>query len=196
MNKLYLDKLCDFINNSYNNYSNYDTKNTKNFDFDEIVNIYKQNNSLNEKGLLLKHEFVELKTLVPTIKYDNMVLINPLCFNLYGNLEWFNLLNAILTVTNDNYLHENNFKKKKIIEKANEILTKKININNTLDNILSENNTLNDNIINLVAISINVVLIIVSDCVKSYNKNNKNKTEKFIVFYKKKIIISLLSIGV
>ena len=59
MNKIYLDKLCEFALTTYKNYE----INTKNFNIDEIINSVKQNNSLNEKGVFLKHNFFELKTI-------------------------------------------------------------------------------------------------------------------------------------
>ena len=108
MNKIYLDKLCEFTLTTYKNYE----LNNKNFNLEDIIKEIKQNNSLNEKGIFIKHKFIELKLLVSFIEYDHLILINPLCFNLYGNIEWFNFLNALLTVLNDDYLHENNLIKK------------------------------------------------------------------------------------
>ena len=58
MNKIYLDKLCNF---SLTTYKNYEFVN-KNVDFNDYINNIKQNQSLNEKGIILKHNFLELKT--------------------------------------------------------------------------------------------------------------------------------------
>jgi hypothetical protein len=146
MNKIYLDKLCNF---SLTTYKNYEFVN-KNIDFNDYINNIKQNQSLNEKGIFLKHNFIELKTLIPNIEYDQMVLVNPLCFNLCGNIEWFNFLNAILTVLNDNYLHETNLIKKTILETADKTFRKKIIIDDKI----------NDKIITQVCELTNITLIL------------------------------------
>ena len=74
MNKIYLDKLCEFTLTTYNNYD----FNNKGFNINEVIDSIKQNNSLNEKGVFLKHNFIELKLLIPTMNYDQLILINPL----------------------------------------------------------------------------------------------------------------------
>jgi hypothetical protein len=158
MNKIYLDKLCDF---AFTTYKNYEAVN-KNFSIDDFINNIKQNQSLNERGIFLKHNFVELKTIVPEIEYEQMVLINPICFNLSGNIEWYNFLNAILTVLNDNYLHEANLIKKTILETADKTFRKKITISNEID----------DKIINNVCILTNITLIILNE--ENTTQNNLN----------------------
>ena len=55
MNKIYLDKLCEFTLTTYNNYD----FNNKGFNINEVIDSIKQNNSLNEKGVFLKHNFVK-----------------------------------------------------------------------------------------------------------------------------------------
>lgn len=167
MNKIYLDKLCEFALTTHKNYE----LNPKNFDFDQIINSIKQNGSLNEKGLFLKHNFVDLKSIVPSIEYDQLVLVNPLCFNLYGNIEWFNFLNALLTVLNDNYLHESNLIKKTIIETADKTYKKKIMVENKFSDKIIEN----------VSVLTNIALIIInSSKIKIYNCD-KNKEIKVVV---------------
>jgi len=158
MNKIYLDKLCNF---SLTTYKNYELAN-KNIDFNDFINNIKQNQSLNEKGIFLKHNFIELKTLIPNIEYDQMVFVNPLCFNLSGNIEWFNFLNAILTVLNDNYLHETNLIKKTILETADKTFRKKIIIDDKI----------NDKIITQVCELTNITLILLASHQKIKYFNN------------------------
>lgn len=169
MNKIYLDKLCNFSLTTYKNYE----FNKKNIDFDDYINTIKQNQSFNEKGIFLKHNFIELKTLFPNIEYDQMVLINPLCFNLSGNIQWFNFLNSILTILNDNYLHETNLIKKTILETADKTFRKKILI---MDKI-------NDDIINQVCELTNIILIMLTTQheIKYFNDKNINGRKKIIV---------------
>lgn len=170
MNKIYLDKLCEFVLTTYNNYES----NNKNFDINEIIDNVKQNNSLNEKGIFLKFNFVELKSLLPSFDYDQIVLINPLTFNLYGgNIEWYNFLNSLLTVLKDSYIHENNITKKTILDLADKTYKKKIVITNVLD----------DKIFDSITISTNIVLIIMeNNKINIYNKNAS--TDKVVVMYK------------
>lgn len=170
MNRIYLDKLCDFALTTYKNYEHI----TKNFDFGDYVNNIKQNQSLNEKGIFLKHNFVELKTLISDNEYDQMVLINPLCFNLSGNTEWFNFLNALLTVLNDNYSHESNLIKKTILETADKTFRKKITLSS---------NCIDDNIINSVCVLTNITLILLNDQYKTRLFNHGNKTNKIVVMF-------------
>jgi len=161
MNKIYLDKLCDFALTTYKNYEH----TNKNFDLDDYINNIKQNFSLNEKGMFLKHNFVELKMLFPDIEYEQMILINPLCFNLSGNIEWLNFLNGLLTILNDNYLHESNLIKKTILETADKTFRKKINILNNIDD------TVYDSVCKLT--NITLILLNKQDKIKLFNHNEK-----------------------
>lgn len=173
MSKIYLDKLCNFALTTYNNYEHIN----KNFDFNDYINNIKQNHSLNEKGIFLKHNFIELKMLIPEIEYEQMVLINPLCFNLNENIEWFNFLNGLLTVLNDNYLHESNLIKKTILETVDKTYRKKINLLNCFD----------DKIINSVCTLTNITLILLNEQnkIKLFNYNNKiNKIVIMVNFEK------------
>ena len=171
MNKIYLDKLSEF---SMVTYKNYDFSN-KNFCFDEIVNSVKQNQSLNEKGIFLKHNFIELKLLAPNIEYDQLILTNPLCFNLCGNIEWFNFLNGLLTILNDAYMHENNLIKKTIIETTDKTFKKKLFVD---DDILTRE------VIDKICILTNIMLVIIDNKnILTYNLDNK-KNNKTVVLYK------------
>lgn len=168
MNKIYLDKLCEF---SLTTYKNYEVTNKK-VDLEIFINEIKQNHSLNEKGLFIKHNFIELKILVPYIEYDQLVLINPLCFNISGNIEWFNFLNGLLTVLNNEYLHESQLIKKTIIETADKTFKKKI--------IIEDN--LNFKIIENVCIVTNIILIMITNN-NIHIFNYKNNNSKVIVLY-------------
>ena len=169
MNKICLDTLCNFALTTYKNYA----FNNKNYDFNNFLNNIKQNQSLNENGIFLKHNFIELKMLIQDIENDQIVLINPLCFNLKYNIQWFNFLNALLTLLNDNYLHESNIIKKTILETTDKIFQKKIVINNEF----------NDKIINEVCISTNIILIILTTQqeIKYFNDKNNSNISKIIV---------------
>jgi hypothetical protein len=170
MNRIYLDKLCEFILTCYKNQVT-----PKNINLNEIIDTVKQNNLLNENGLFLKHNFIELKLIIPSMEYDQLILINPLCFNLFGNLKWYNFLNALLTVLNDNYLHETNLIKKNLFEIADKTYKKKIMIENEL----------NDLILDSVCVYTYIILILI-DCetIKIYNyDNNKKNKMKFVVLF-------------
>lgn len=168
MNKIYLDKLCEFALTTYQNYE----VSNKNFNLDEIINSIKQNVSLNEKGIFLKHNFVELKLLFPLFEYDELILINPLCFNLHGNSQWYSFLNSLLSVLNDNYLHETNLVKKLILETANKTYQKKIIIDNVF----------NDEIIKNICSITNIILISINfSKIKIYNYNKDNNTDLKVV---------------
>ena len=173
MNKIYLDKLCEFVLATHKNYIECD----KNFNIDDYINGIKQNNSLNEKGIFLKYNFIDLKTIIPQIDYDQLIIINPLSFNIYGHNEaWFNFLNALLTALKDNYIHENNINKKTILEIADKTYKKKMVIDNKLD----------DNVFNSVCSSTNFILIIISqNNIDVYNKKLDDiKLHKVVVMFK------------
>jgi hypothetical protein len=168
MNKINLDKLCNFaITTHKNEFIN------KIFDIDDFINNIKQNQSLNEKGIFLKHNFIEITKLIFDIEYNHLVLINPICFNLSGNIQWFNFLNAILTVLNDNYLHETNLIKKNILESADKTFREKI--------IFTEE--FNDKIINKVCVLTNIMLILLRNNKKTkfFNIKNKSNISKIVV---------------
>lgn len=169
MNKVYLDKLCNFALTTYKNYE----FTNKNVDLNDYINNIKQNQSLNEKGIFFKHNFIELKTLIANIEYDELVLINPLCFNLSSNIQWFNFLNAILTVLNDNYLHESNLIKKTILETADKTFRKKIIIADKID----------DNIIDQICELTNITLIMFVNQheIQFFNYKNINHVKKIVV---------------
>jgi len=170
MNKIYLDKLCEFTLTTYKNYEH----TNKNFDIEEYINNLKQNLSLNEKGIFLKHHFVELKSIITEIEYDQLVLINPLSFNLHGNLEWYNFLNSLLSVLNDNFIHENNLQKSVILKTADKTLRKKIIINDDF----------NDEIISAICIATNIILVLIKkNKINIFNYTDIKIDKKVVVIY-------------
>lgn len=131
MNRIYLDKLIDFSNSTNKNC--YEQFNNKINLEDEIAKI-KQNLSLNEKGNFLKYNYIELTSIFPNFEQNENILIYPICFNIEDNIEWFNLLNCLLLILNDDYILESNIIKKKILLMADKMYRKKINISDKLNN--------------------------------------------------------------
>lgn len=171
MNKIYLDKLCEFSNTTYNNYQN---NKEKDWNIDNQIDIIKQNLSLNEKGILNKFNYIDLNWLIPNIEQNELVLIYPLCFNVKEKYEWNYLLNAMLIILNDDYLYKTNVLKKNIIETFDKTYRKKINLDEKLS----------DEKIEKIAIITNISLIILSDnCNIIYNKKDISN-QKYIVLYK------------
>ncbi len=132
MNRIFLDKLIDFSYSTYkNNYSQYNK--VGNLD-DEIAKI-KQSHSLNEKGTLIKYNYIELCNIFNNFEQNELVLIYPICFNIEDKIEWFNLLNCLLIILNDDYINESNIIKKKILLLADKMYNNKIKVIPTkLDN--------------------------------------------------------------
>lgn len=167
MNRIYLDKLCNFALTTYKNYE----LGNKNTNIEDFINNIKQNQSLNESGIFFKHNFIELKSLISNIEYDQLVLINPLCFNLSGNIKWYNFLNSLLTIMNDNYLHEANLVKKVILETADKTFRKKMIIDKEFG----------DETIEQICILTNITLIILSKFKKNKCYNKKNNSQKIVL---------------
>jgi hypothetical protein len=148
MNRIYLDKIAEYTNNTYKTYNQFIKKN----DLDDLVESIKQNNSLNEKGLFNKYNFIEINSIITDFEFNELALISPLSYNIKDNVNWYNLLNSLLLVLNNEYIHETNIIKKKILEVTNNIYTKKINI---LDNFTDEFLLKLSNITNISLIIIN-----------------------------------------
>ena len=130
MNRIYLDKLSDFTHSTYkNNYAQYN----KHINLDDEITKIKQNQSLNEKGTLIKYNYIELANIYSNFEQNELILIYPLCFNVEENIEWYNLLNSLLIILNDDYLIETNIIKKKILMLADRMYKKHIKVTVQLD---------------------------------------------------------------
>lgn len=172
MNKIYLDKLCEFTHTTYKNYDQFNLKD-KDFNIEEQIQIIKQNFSLNEKGVNHKYNYIDLSNLIPNIEFDQLVLLHPIAYNIKENYEWNYLLNGLLIILNDDYLFNTSINKKKIIETFDKTFRKKIIIQNELDEEIMEK----------IAKLINVTLIILSDN-KKLIYNNKKTNDKAVILYK------------
>lgn len=173
MNRIYLDKLCEFTTTTYKNYQ---VVKEKDWNFDQHIEIIKQNISLNEKGIINKFDYIELNWLIPNIEQNELVLIYPLCFNIVEYHEWINLLNAMLIVLNDEYLYKPNVQKKLIIDTFDKTFKKKINIQENLT----------DDLLEKIAKTTNITLIILSfEQNQIYNKKENNE-QKYLVLVKNK----------
>jgi len=175
MNRIYLDKLLEFTNNTYKTYNQF--VNTKKNNLNDIIESIKQNNSLNEKGISNKYNFIEINNIIPNFEFNELLLLTPIPFNIYENINWYNLLNSLLLILNNEYIHETNIKKKIILETTNNIYSKKINILNDLsEDFLLKVSTLT-----------NICLIIISYTnnitnVKIYNE--KENIKKYVVLFR------------
>ena len=176
MNKnIYLDNLINFSVNTYSNlYQNY--INLSKCDINNEINKIKNNNSMNEKGVFIQYNYVELSALLD-IKYNELVLIYPLSFNMENSkkIEWYNLLNALLLVLNNDYFNQTNNIKKKYIDSLNDQLENKIKFTNEFTNNIF------NNIINITCI--NLIILNYDNQTKVKIFNNK-ASDKYIVIYK------------
>jgi len=179
MNRIYLDKLSEFTNNTFKNYSQF----SKKIVLDDTIDYIKQNNSLNEKGIFNKYNFIELYSLLSEnecnkFEYNEILLLCPICFNISDNINWYNLLNALLLILNNEYLHETNIKKKLILDITNNIYIKKINITNNLTH----------DFLNKVASLTNICIVIINidntKITSVQTHNNNNEIVKYIVLCK------------
>ena len=174
---IYLDNLVSFSTTTYSNlYQNY--INQAKLDINNELSKLKNNNSINEKGVFIQYNYVELATLMD-LKYNELVLLYPLSFNIENiNIEWYNFLNALLLVLNPDYFNQANNIKKKYLDSLNEQLEKKVDLKNSK---IFNNDKIFENIIN----AVNINLIILNNTnntkIKIYNNNLSNK---YIVIYK------------
>ena len=173
MNRIYLDKLFEFAYGTYKNY--YDQFN-KQIDLTDEITKIKQNTSLNEKGTFMKYSFTELSSLITSIEYDETVLIYPICFNIEENQEWFNFLNCLLLVLNEDYLKESNIAKKKILQIADKMYKKHLTIGKSL------------NLQNYEKISeltaLNIIILNNENNILSISEHKKTIVDKWLVCYK------------
>jgi hypothetical protein len=173
---IYLDNLVDFSINTYNNLYGQYIISTKN-DIQNEINKIKNNNSINEKGVFLPYNYLELSSLME-IEQNELVLIYPICFNIENEneKELYNFLNTLLLVLNPDYINQNNNLKKKYIQSLQEQLEKKK---------IKFNNKINEKILNEISNSTNIKLIILNydnECkIKIIDNISSNK---YIVIYK------------
>ena len=81
MNRIFLDKLCEFSTTN----KNYQVVKDKDWNISDQIEIIKNNISLNEKGIVNKFNYIDLNWLIPNIEQNELVLIYPLCFNINEN---------------------------------------------------------------------------------------------------------------
>ncbi len=124
MNKIYLDKLCEFTHTTWKNYGQFNLRD-KDFNVEQQISIIKQNFSLNEKGVSNKYNYIELSNIIPQIESDQLILLLPIVWNINKNHEWYYLLNSLLIVLNDDYMFNSSLLKKKTIETLIRHLEKK-----------------------------------------------------------------------
>ena len=172
---IYLDNLVNFSSTTYSNY--YDKFiNLAKIDINNEINKLKSNNSINEKGVFFQYNYVELSTLID-LKYNELVLVYPISFNIEnGNLSWYNFLNALLLVLNNDYFYQSNNIKKKYLDSLNEQLEKKIKFVNIFDDKVFEN------IIN--TININLIILNYTNDTKIKIYKNNNLVNKYIIIYR------------
>lgn len=175
---IYLDNLVNFSSTTYSNC--YDKFiNLAKIDILNEINKLKSNNSINEKGVFFQYNYIELATLMD-FKYNELVLVYPISFNIENenkNLGWYNFLNALLLVLNNDYFNEMNNIKKKYLDSLNEQLEKKIKfINNRFDDKVFEN------VIN--TININLIILNYTNDTKIKIYKNNNLVNKYIIVYR------------
>jgi hypothetical protein len=173
---IYLDNLVNFSTTTYSNYYN-KFINLAKVDINNEINKLKSNNSINEKGVFIQYNYIELATLMD-FKYNELVLVYPISFNIENeNVGWYNFLNALLLVLNNDYFNQSNNIKKKYLDSLNEQLEQKIKFNkNKFNDIVFEN------VIN--TININLIILNYSNNDKLKMYKNNNMSNKYIVIYK------------
>ena len=174
---IYLDNLLRFSSTTYSNC--YDKFiNLAKIDLVNEINKLKSNNSINEKGVFIQYNYIELATLMD-FKYNELVLVYPISFNIENENKysmWYNFLNSLLLVLNNDYFNQSNNIKKKYLDSLNEQLEKKIKFNNNFDDKLYEN------VINIININL-IILNYTNDTkIKIYKNNNLNN--KYIIIYR------------
>lgn len=173
MNRLYLDKLLDFTQSTY---ANCYVNSVKMINLQEEITKVKQNTSLNEKGSILKYNFVDLASVTKGTDFSEMVLIYPICFNVSDCVEWYNLLNCLLLVMNEDYLKESNITKKKILQIADKMYRKQLIISDT---ITDENYKKISELTN-----VNLIIICADSEMNLIKEYKSTQTDKWIVCLK------------
>lgn len=173
MNRMYLDKLFDF---TYSTYKNYYGKFNKTINLSDEITKVKQNLSLNEKGFFMKYIFVDLINLIPSLEYDECILVNPISFNIEENQEWYNFMNCLLLILNDDYIKESNIAKKKFLQAADKMYRKHLIIGKSLNQ---------QNFEKISELSgLNIIILNNNDNIVSITEYNKTQIDKWLVCYK------------
>lgn len=178
---IYLDNLVSFSSTTYSNSYN-KFINLAKIDINNEISKFKNNNSINEKGVFIQYNYIELATLMD-FKYNELVLVYPISFNIENeNIEWYNFLNALLLVLNTDYFNQPNNIKKKYLDSLSEQLEKKIKFvnNKKFDN--NHDDKIFENIINTV--NINLIILNYSNDTKIKIYKNNNMSNKYIIVYK------------
>ena len=173
---IYLDNLVNFSSTTYSNsYQNF--INLAKIDINNEISKLKSNNSINEKGVFIQYNYIELATLM-NFKYNELVLVYPISFNIENEYkEFYNFLNAVLLVLNTDYFNQTNNIKKKYLDSLNEQLEKKIKfVNNNFNDKVFEN------VIN--TININLIILNYSNDTKIKIYKNNNLVNKYIIVYR------------
>jgi hypothetical protein len=175
---IYLDNLVSFSSTTYSNC--YDKFiNLAKIDLVNEINKLRSNNSINEKGVFIQYNYIELATLMD-FKYNELVLVYPISFNIENENKysmWYNFLNALLLMLNNDYFNESNNIKKKYLDSLNEQLEKKIKFtNNGFDDKVFES------IIN--TININLIILNYTNDTKIKIYKNNNLVNKYIIIYR------------
>ena len=188
MNKIYLDKLIDYCHLTYKNNLGVYEQNLKKINLSEEIKKIKYNTSLNEKGVSLKYNFVDLSNIFNNIEYNEMVLISPISFNIDEieeinpviSKEWYSFLNALLLIFHGSYLNQNNNTKKEILERANKMYLKK----------LKKVDVINSDVLNSISVFTSINIIIISNIknefnIEIYDEGKKQKSaDKMVILVK------------
>ena len=178
---IYLDNLVSFSSTTYSNSYN-KFINLSKIDINNEISKLKNNNSINEKGVFIQYNYIELATLMD-FKYNELVLVYPISFNIENeHIEWYNFLNALLLVLNKDYFNQSNNIKKKYLDSLSEQLEKKIKF---INNNKKFNNNHDDKIFENVINTVNINLIILNYSNDTRIKIYKNNmSDKYIIIYK------------
>lgn len=179
MNKLGLDKLVEFCQLSINHHMDKQKNILLN---DEIIKI-KQNMSLNEGNNFNKYNFVSISNIIPNFKYNENILLFPLCFKIDENHEWFNFLNCCFLVLHDEYIRETNVIKKNILYQADKIYRNKVTLEGELNNNIFKNICLHSDF-NFIIVSLKNDTLNVDKFEEKNNTSKNTEKNKWIVCLK------------
>ena len=152
-------------------------------DFDDMVEKHKILYSLSDVSQQIKYD---LTYGANSILFDELILISPICFKLdyvegykLEYVSWFNILNSLLIVLNNDYVDADINNKKKILQMAN----------NKCFNMLTEDFDKDIEImyINIVNIFMINLILVHDDAVNIYYSNDKIKNKYVVLLQKKEL---------